>query len=363
MKLRPDDYIQKALISTTSRFVGEYESDALLLAHAWPDFYSRSVSARLNEGPTSRSAFIFAFETAPFEKKKIGAQLPDYSHMGNLICSYLSVLYGKRFDSHGLLEGSGFFHVPELSQFNHLCNHMLPQNSHAPRVDFNIPLNLVEFSRIESLLLSNAFDAHFKRTFQGACKFYIQALQNAETEPEVAYLHLITAGEILSNFHNYDKDSLLDDQTREILALIQANIPNGLRISNFIANRLLQVKKRFVKTITNLIDDGFFTRSEAKEPFGRFKADSFKNSIGAAYDLRSRYVHTGVPFGNWISLSLGGINSEVPFGKPVVEDDEFEKILAIAPTYVGLERVIRYCLLTFAKQNGAYVDGNSEKAK
>jgi len=112
-----------------------------------------------------------------------------------------------------------------------------------------------------------------------------------------------------------------------------------------------------------LIDDGFSCAQKRKSLLVDLRLIASKNSIGAAYDLRSRYVHTGGSFGNWISLSLGGINHEVPFGKPVVEDEEFEKILAIAPTYVGLERVVRYCLLTFAKQNGAYVDGNSEKAK
>ncbi len=97
MALRPQETIQKALISTTSHLVGEYEKNGLLLTHAWPDFYDRAASVRWSEGPTSRSAFIFAFETVPIDKKS--GPLPEYSPMGELICAYLAVLFGKRFDS------------------------------------------------------------------------------------------------------------------------------------------------------------------------------------------------------------------------------------------------------------------------
>jgi len=355
MTLRPQETIQKALISTTSRFVGEYENQGVLLAHAWPDFYDRSAIVRWSKGPASRSALVFAFETAAVDKKP-GSVMPEYSPMGELICSYLAVLFGKRFDSHGLIEGSGLFHVPDLTQFADLSDHHLPQNSHAPRIDFAVPLNLTEVYRIERILFDSSIDRKFLRTFQGASKFYLQAIQIAEHDAEVAYLHLITAGEILSHFHEYDKKQLLDDQTNEILARIQKSLPDGTKIANYISDRLLYVKRRFVETIVQLVDQEFFQRSEASQPFAGFKADSFRASVSAAYDLRSRYVHTGIPFGKWVSLKLGGMNNEVPVGFPVVEDKELGKILAKAPTYIGLERVIRYCLLQFAKVNGAYFD-------
>lgn len=80
--------------------------------------------------------------------------------------------------------------------------------------------------------------------------------------------------------------------------------------------------------------------------------ESFRSAIAAAYDLRSRYVHTGVPFGGWISFW----QNEVQIGRPVVEDKELGKILALAPTFTGLERVIRYCILRFAQMHEAYIE-------
>lgn len=123
--------------------------------------------------------------------------------------------------------------------------------------------------------------------------------------------------------------------------------------------RLLIIKKRFVQTITRFVDSGFFDRSESKYEFARLTSASFENVVGAAYDLRSKYVHTGIPFGRWVALRLGGSNTEVQVGQPVVSDRDLGEILARAPTLVGLERIIRYCLLRFAEANGGYIDTTS----
>lgn len=351
--LRPKKTIQKILISTTSKLVGEYEGHGILLMLAWPNFYDRVAFTRHSPGPGSRNAFVFAFETPPL--KEATARLPDYSPEGETMCSYLALLFGKRFDNHGFIEEMGHFHVPELSAYGYLCDPGLPQNTHESRINFSVPLNLAELSRIEPLLTGTTLDPKFLRTFQGAAKFYLQAMHNAEHEPEVAYLHLITAGEILSGYYDYVKEDLMDDNIKEILRKVRTEVTNGTKIANQIAERLFQVKRKFLESIVQLIDSQFLD-SPARPTIGGFRADSFRASISAAYDLRSRYVHTGIPFGKWVSLRAGGNNNEVPIGSPMVDDKEFRKILTKAPTYIGLERVIRYCLLQFAKNQGAYVE-------
>jgi len=204
MTIRPSNTMQRLLISTTSRFVGEYERSAVLVNHAWPNPSDGSRSFKWAEGPNSRSAFVFAFETSPLEPKA-GQLVPDYGLSGEVLCSYLAVLFGKRFDSHGAFQQNGLFHIPDLGPFNRLCEPRFPQNSHSPRKDYTVPLNLTEIARIERLLLSGqAPEPDVVSTFQGAAKFYLQALQTIEVDPEVAYLHLITSGEILSNFQTYD---------------------------------------------------------------------------------------------------------------------------------------------------------------
>jgi hypothetical protein len=53
-----------------------------------------------------------------------------------------------------------------------------------------------------------------------------------------------------------------------------------------------------------LCDDAFFGRSELTPEYKLEGGDSFRKVLGAAYDLRSKYVHSGKPFGHWISHRL-----------------------------------------------------------
>ena len=359
--LRPDKTIQKFLISTTSRLVGEYEKSNILITHAWPDFANHTVSRILTPGPASRSSYTFVFKTEPYEEKI--PDVPEYSPLGEIICTYLSILYGKRFDNHGQVEGSGFFRLPDLSAFNHLCHPHIPQNSHSPRVDLAIPLNLGEFKRIERLMSDNSIDERFINTLNTAGKFYLQALQNFEYDPEVSYLHLITAGEILSNYFDYDKEELLDNETKKTLLKIETEMSKGNKIASFIKGKLWQVKRRFVNALCQLVNDDFFTRTESSENSGALKVDEFKEKIENAYDLRSRYVHTGASFRSWLSFGVGA-NFEVPIGRPVVDNKEYGDILAKAPTYIGLERIIRYCLLRFIQIHGeVFIDERLSNSK
>ena len=358
MSLRPLRNIHKCLLSTTSRLVGEFEMDGALLAHAWPDTRDRHASARWTEGPASRSAFIFSFRTEDVPVKS--GPVPNYSPMGEMICGYLAVLFGKRFDHHGLIEGSGFFQLPDLADFGHLCRHNLPHNSHKVRPDFAIQLDLAEVARLKPLLEGNTVDHRFLRSFQTCTKFYLQALQIVERDPEVAYLNLITSIEVLSNFYQYEKNDLLDAETLMALQQIETQLPDGAKVAGLFRSKLLQIKRRFLKTVLALVDDDFFTRSESSNPLFGLEKESFEKCMAAAYDLRSRYVHTGVPFGSWVSSGIGGQDSEVQVGTPVVEQDrELGNLIGRAPTFVGLERVTRYVLLRSAAEQAAYVTQKS----
>jgi hypothetical protein len=48
--------------------------------------------------------------------------------------------------------------------------------------------------------------------------------------------------------------------------------------------------------------------------------------------------------------------AEVQFGTPVVGDKKLADLLATAPTYLGLERVIRYCLFRFAERHQLFIE-------
>ena len=317
--LRPKETVQKMLISTTSRMVGEYETRGILIAHAWPDLGSGSAGMRFSETHMSRSAYVIAFETPPFERQ-LGGVLPDYSPVGEILAAFSSVLFGKRFDCHGVLEGSGFYQIPDLSSYDTPSHPEFPFNSHAPRLCFPVPLDLTQLAMIDTALAGPPPDRVDLSRLRAACKFYMQALQNAETNPEVAYLHLITAGEILAGYFRYA-------DTRG-------------------------VKKKFVRVLCSLLDARFYCAPDSTPAHVRFDPSNIEESVSAAHDLRSRYVHTGAPFGRWVEPALGITSGDLQIGNPVVEDRALGRILAVAPTFLGLERLVRYCVLRFMASRG-----------
>jgi len=361
LSLRPNERIQKLLLSSPAHFVGAFDTPNLIIAHAWPPFRNgrprRLGNDLLNENDSlGRTAFVLAFRTP--EQSEPRFIIPNYEYAGEVVASALSVLFGKRFDSHGPFEMAGFFGMPETSMFSIPCDPRLRHNDGRPRADRPVALNLGEVRRIEGLLNGSSEDARVT-AFHSAAKFYRRALMTFEVDPESAYLNLITAGEIIASFHATAEEQALDCKARAVLGRIENEMPDGPKITKFLRGRLRGVKRRFVNAITAMVDDSFFDRWESQDKFGSFVKDDFRTAVGAAYDLRSKFVHTGYPFGRWINSGIMG--AEVQRGRPVVPDKEMAQVLARAPLFCGLERVIRYVLLTFAAKLGANVEVITER--
>lgn len=355
--LRPDKTVQKILISAPGRFTGEFESQNTLITHAWPPFHSGRRDWFQDNSPLSRTAFVLAFRTVRSPELP-GFVVPNYEYAGRLVSSVLSVLFGKRFDTHGPLEMSGSFGVPDLSQFSTPTGRDLPHNSSRLRSNYPVPLALSEVKRIENLIQGHHQDTKAQTTFLTAARFYQRALQTVEDDPEIAYLHLITAGELLANHRPFDEEKHIDPTTRAALARITAEMKGGEKLSSLLRSQLRGVKRRFVSSIKSYLDADFFMQSEANSKYEALATDDFDKRLGAAYDLRSRSVHSGATFGGWIAPRLG--NAEIQSGRPIIEGDEkLAAILFKAPTFPGLERTLRCALLGLALELGADLSGLS----
>jgi hypothetical protein len=306
----------------------------------------------MTEGPSSRNAFVVSF-VASRPKDTPDFIIPTYDHAGERICACLSVLFGKRFDDHGVIEYSGFFGLPDLSAFSAMCLPSLPQNTHVARADHPVELDFSEAGRLAPILFGGQAEPRHLQTFQGAAKFYWRALQVAENDAESAFLSLITAGEILANGHDFEVDRLMDSATREAIRAVKEGLEDGIRIANFLSGRMRQLKRRFVSTLCNLLDDSFFQNGEARYPYARLRKDGIVRCLGAAYDLRSQYLHTGASFG-WSIAPRGFDSEEIKTGKPILPDRKLARTLAASPTYVGLERVLRAALFRFAEKTGLF---------
>lgn len=353
---KPNPLIHRFLISTTSRFTGCYEGEFLRIDHAWQGANSGAgLRESMQENPRSRNYFVLSAEIGPPEKKSI--IIPNYTPLGEQVCAALSVLFGKRFDAHGLLVSHRQFYVPDFSPLTPTTYYEAAPYSHRPRQDLGIPLTLDRFGLVAPLFANLSLPEKVRRIFFAAARFYLRSLQMFDVEPEFAYLDLITCGEILANFYAYTADEIYDDETKAIFTRIRAEMPGGETVVRTLQGRMRQIKRAYVLTLTRLLKDSFFDTSECREQYGRLRKEDIEKRLKGAYDLRSQYVHTGIDFGRW-TLPNGGILNEVQFGTPVVESREFEKAIAQAPTFFGLERIMRYCLTRFLHLNGVTIDAS-----
>jgi hypothetical protein len=252
---------------------------------------------------------------------------------------------------------TGSYRVPDLTRANDLCDLGEPYHSSKPRVDYPMALDLRELGRFRAFLEAEPADAQLSAAFSTAALFYARALRTVDRDAEVAYLHLITALERLAEVAPLEGIEL-EAPIRTALDCIERELQDGERIARLFRKRMRQLKRRFMGMITSSLDDAFFARSESQDPWGGLRANAFPRAAAAAYDLRSRYVHTGAHFGGWIAPRHD--NCERQFGKPVVSGREWGRILEHAPTFIGLERIARVVLLKCAAELGADLGGLPE---
>lgn len=355
--LYPDKHLHKYLISTPAHMVGEYSTDDILITHAWPDLMSPSQrSSLMIESPVYRTYFAVVVRIENQDEKDSNKMkvFPNYHPYGDFISVCLSILFGKRFDHHGMMETHGFFCLPANIQQLPIGKPYWGPFNQKPRKDLSIELNLEKVGLISPLFIQKE-NKEAINIFYTAGLFYLRSLQIFEDQPEIAFVDLVTAGEVLSNFLISSDDAVLDDTIKKLLAEISKYLPDPEKAINIIKSRLFQVSRKYTLTLSNYLNDNFFTETESTNEHCALKKDLIEKRIKASYDLRSRYVHTGLKFGTWMT-SLNHIGAEIMIGEPLVEDKEYQKLLMLSPTYLGLERILRYSLLTFLHKNICKID-------
>jgi hypothetical protein len=349
--LRPSPGIYKLLISTPAHFVGEYES-TFLITHAWPD-YGR-VSSQFTYDPTSalfRTFLVYAFKPNVDDDTSVKFRIaPNFNWTGDAVCLVLAVLFGKRFDYHGLVESDGHFCVPSL-QISPTIDRSLPWVDSKPRLDVGCALNLSSVEKVDRVLSGRSSEGSTGVLYTAGL-FYLSALREVDVRPGIAYLNLISAGECLSNAFEFQDWRIFDPETLELLSSIRETL--GKKSEKHVRQRMFQVKKRFVATLCDLLTTAVYSGSQAVYEQGRLSAARLEPALKAAYDLRSSYVHTGQDFGNWIRADPS--RSDFLLGTPVVVSKELKKILIAAPTFLLLERLIRFALLSYMHRYLAFID-------
>jgi hypothetical protein len=341
-ELSPNPQIQRFVLSSAAHFVGTYEDAGIRIAHAFPDLTTSTRPFQPRPVPSRRMHAICTFRTEPEPRAGTFAVVPTYSWVADRVTSLLSVLLGKHFEFHGFLDREGVHYFPAKGVFrlNYACG-TLPFNDQI-WPDLEIPLDLQRFGAVRPALVTDGEDAD---AFYSAARFFRDALEHYDVLPETAYLHLVTAGEIISQVMGFQKESLYDDDLRALLKTIEDGCDAS--VANKVAGRLFQVRRSYLETMKTLVDARFFGGKIATGPAtGFIEGEPFDRTVKAAYDLRSKYVHVGARIAPCLR-SFEMHNAEIISAYTLGMGDDLRKTLQRAPTLLGLVRLTRFILFRF----------------
>jgi hypothetical protein len=348
-----DKFTYKIAFSSPAHFSGEMQTDSFCLTHAWP-MHKNNMEIFDPSGRFHRSFFVLTFrerELSDEEEKK--RQPPWYDFVGDFFCVVLSAYFGKRFDNLGFVQSHGIHCVPDIQppKVRKLVD-ALPTSS-KPRKDLGIKLELHEAKSLLPILDAVFLEINENKPVAkeldlafAAGRFYLQALQLFESDTELAFLSLVSAGEVLVSGLDFSGDGIYGNDTEELLIEIKEKLGD---VKADKIRRIFRVSRKFRIGLSKLVNESFFEGSESQDEFFRFKPDEFDMRMAAAYDLRSNFLHEGKKFGGWVEI-MSHINAEVSIGTPAHGDAEWKKLISRIPTLVGMERVIRFCLLRFLHQ-------------
>ena len=356
MSLALDSSIMRFLISTPSRLVGQLDTPDLYLQIVFPT-RRPDLKTWTTAGPHSRSYYLLSINAPddPSAPESFAVPATTLSNettvyalgaVGEMLTDLASVWFGKRFDYHGAIARDSIAQLPILGSISPVSHYNLAPFNHQPRSDLSIDLNVLALKPILCFLYKRQPEEELS-AFWAATRFYARALRTFENDPEVAFFNFIVALEIIASQIDVPYDDLYDEQARKDLRLVEQGM--GRKLANRVRQRYFQLSRRVVYTAKSLVNETFFAHSQAEPECCRLSRDNLETCVKAAYTLRSKYAHRGVPFGIWLRHAAIP-TAEIQIGRPVLPDSQksYEETLSRIPTFTGLERLVRFVIMRFA---------------
>lgn len=341
-RIRPRAEIHRALLHTPCPLLGGYgggdPSATLTLDIAWPQ-----------DRDSVRELHHFVLSLVRASEREMGdlRVREPWDWLAVHCANLMSLAYGKRVEFLGMISSGGTYSVTRAAG----TDYGFPQHpfiSNRPRVDRapcppdrNDVFNLGAADTI--LWVLDELENESVWPLLTATDFYAHALRTYRSDPDSAYLSLVTAGEILADAEQPAPEPFLGQQAREFLEALEAAQVDA-KWRAFAKKNLFASTARFVGVLRAALDDDFFERTEAHTDTPPFRITKGKidKALRATYAVRSLLSHAGIRISNWLHADQF---YEVPIGRPVMSDQRAAKALESCLTILGLERVVRYALL------------------
>lgn len=215
--------------------------------------------------------------------------------------------------------------------------------------------NLSDLSKILKLVEGLKHEYHQK--FIWALKLYNRSIAIIEEEPDIAYLHLVSAIEslcqdtIIEQVHLSEINGKLSKLVNEIEDMSLRN-----KIKNSIIKRERFISRKFVKFILDHVEDDFWNNDNINRVAVKITSEELPKLLKNIYNQRSVTSHAGEPFPPYI------FDSPIPQGSDILGALDVthmgrrwdkKEFIPYLPFFEGL---INHVLLSFLKKNQRYVE-------
>ncbi len=181
-----------------------------------------------------------------------------------------------------------------------------------------------------------------------ASHHYARAIKEVGVDPEMVFIRLVSAIEVLSkDFQLATTDDILEEE-RVAELIVQSTLSNSEK--NELRN-IFEVRKsrrRFVRFVEKYCA-GFFRGGNFKAQHLKIKKDDLPKILDTIYRARSKYLHAGEPM--FLSRALTKRNWDIdPIAEMIVDNRSFSASQKL-PHGHFFEGLVRQCLLNYLKVN------------
>jgi hypothetical protein len=335
MNLRPPETVFRFLFSSPAHFAGECEGKQFWFTLAFPSFDRRGrESLAITPSAFRRSHLCLSIDVP--ERDKSANVYPMYSWVGEEMSALVGAFYGKLVVNFGHMQAGKLMTVPSIQERPFYRFDKPPFNDQA-RQPNGVELNLGAAAVLVRKYIAVAGDDPELPLLVRGAEFYRVALESYAEQPEIAFAMLIASLEVLTGLRKYSEDELYDETLLSDLRTIAQRC--SPEIASRLKKRLWQIKRKVASLVCDAVPDAFFDQRETTLTFGFMKDRAeLVDRIRAAYDVRSRLLHTGDRSGLWY-IEHDHQGAEIGLGKPVLPDRDLVKLLCRSVNLVGLERI------------------------
>ena len=322
------------IIKSSNYITGELSNNILKIRHIFSDKWPHQDETELY---ISYNNYIV--DSAALSQNEFGSD----------ITSLLSLFFRKKFSFVGLSRLDDIRYNPYKKRkyiVDPALTNIGSKKTDNLSVDYSSPIKINEFKTFFDKVIEYHSKAKFE-IFLQSVRRYNYSLQIIDTEPELAFISLISAIEVLSNRQKIKLSfSDLGSSWQNIGKLIDKNIDDEA-VRNDVKNNIIRnqhsIHKEFKHFVLKYLPEEFLEQSDSEIVNLKADKNDIEKYLKAIYDQRSKTLHKGIPFPHtsWNLHEKCDIPQFRPgfeLGKPITK--KRIKELEYLPTLMFIERMV-----------------------